>query len=154
MSRFQDFLNKLKRKETKVTLNGSILAHLSERIVGEVLSRKETAVVGLLGLAFKENVSDIRNSSSIKLLKLLTSEIRDVIVYDPLVTASFVVERADNIDDLLESSKIVVLCVGHKQILDELKLKDLSEKVFFDPRNMMLELKSKVEKYIGLSDTS
>ena len=98
MSRFQDFLNKLKRKEATGTLNGGMLAHLSERIVGEVLSRKETAVVGLLGLAFKENVSDIRNSSSIKLLKVLTSEIRDVIVYDPLVVEPFVAEKADNID--------------------------------------------------------
>jgi len=151
MSRFQDFLNKLKRKETKVTMDGSILAHLSERIVGEVLSRKETAVVGLLGLAFKENVSDIRNSSSIKLLKLLASEIHDVIVYDPLVAESFVAEKPDSIDDFLKSSKIVVLCVGHNQILDELKSKDLSEKVFFDPRNMLPELKSKVEKYVGLS---
>jgi UDP-N-acetyl-D-mannosaminuronate dehydrogenase len=54
-------------------------------------------------------------------------------------------------DDFLRSSDIVVMCVGHNQILDEMKSRDLSEKVFFDPRNMMPELKSKVLKYIGLS---
>jgi hypothetical protein len=43
------------------------------------------------------------------------------------------------------------MCVGHEQILDELKTKDLSGKVFFDPRHMMPELKSEVKKYIGLS---
>jgi UDP-N-acetyl-D-mannosaminuronate dehydrogenase len=72
-------------------------------------------------------------------------------VYDPLVAESFGAKKADDIDDLLKSSKIIVMCVGHDQILNELKSKDLSEKVFFDPRNMMPELKSKVEKYVGLS---
>ena len=132
-------------------VNDSMPAHVSERIVGEVLSRKETAEVGLLGLAFKENVSDTRNSPSVELLKLLISSLQDVMVYDPLVAESFGAKKADDIDDLLKSSKIIVMCVGHDQILNELKSKDLSEKVFYDPRNIIPELKSKVEKYVGLS---
>ena len=64
---------------------------------------------------------------------------------------SFGAKKADGLDDLLKSSKIVVMCVGHNQILDELRSKDLSEKVFFDPRNLMPEMKSRVEKYVGLS---
>ena len=40
-------------------------------------------------------------------------------------------------DDFLKSSDIMAMCVRYKQILDELKSKDLSEKVFFDSRNMM-----------------
>jgi UDP-N-acetyl-D-mannosaminuronic acid dehydrogenase len=132
-------------------VNDSMPEHVSKRIVGEVLSRKETATVGLLGLAFKENVSDTRNSPTVELLKSLTSSITDVIVYDPLVAESFGAKKAESMDDFLRSSDIVVMCVGHNQILDEMKSRDLSEKVFFDPRNMMPELKSKVLKYIGLS---
>ncbi|MFW9893651.1 MAG: nucleotide sugar dehydrogenase [Candidatus Thorarchaeota archaeon] len=132
-------------------VNDSMPAHIAKRIHDEVLTGKVRATVGLLGLAFKENVSDTRNSPTVVLLKTLTSSEIDVIVYDPLVSKSFGAKRADSIDDFLESSEIVVMCVGHNKILDELKSKDLSEKVFFDPRNMMSDLKSKVKKYIGLS---
>ncbi|MHA1944386.1 MAG: hypothetical protein ACW96M_08325, partial [Candidatus Thorarchaeota archaeon] len=53
-------------------VNDSMPAHVSKRIVGEVLSRKETATVGLLGLAFKENVSDTRNSPTVDVCRAQT----------------------------------------------------------------------------------
>ncbi len=132
-------------------VNDSMPTHVSKRIQEEVLTRKVRATVGLLGLAFKENVSDTRNSPTVELLKSLTSFDIKVIVYDPLVAESFGAKKVDSIDDFLTSSDIVVMCVGHKQILNELKGKNLSDKVFFDPRNMMPELRSKVKKYVGLS---
>ncbi|MFX1484444.1 MAG: nucleotide sugar dehydrogenase [Promethearchaeota archaeon] len=138
-------------------VNDSMPSHVAKRILDEVMTRQELTTVGLLGLSFKENVSDTRNSPTVDLLttidlmaSLRSTEV-NVIVYDPLVRESFGAKRAENMDDFLKSSEIVVMCVGHTQILDELKSKDLSEKVFFDPRNMMPELKSKVKKYVGLS---
>ncbi len=132
-------------------VNDSMPAHVAQGINDEVLMHKPRATVGLLGLAFKENVSDTRNSPSVELLKTLTSADVDVVVYDPLVRESFGAKMADGLDDLLESSNIVVLCVGHQQILEEMKSRDLSEKIFFDPRNMMPDLRNKVKKYVGLT---
>ncbi|MFW9793068.1 MAG: nucleotide sugar dehydrogenase [Candidatus Thorarchaeota archaeon] len=132
-------------------VNDSMPEHVSKRISEELLTRKGRATVGLLGVAFKENVSDTRNSPTVELLKSLTSMDIDVMVYDPLVTDTFGVKKADNIDDLVESAEFIVMCVGHRLILDEMKSRDLSKKVFFDPRNMMPELRTKVMKYIGLS---
>ena len=66
-------------------VNDSMPAHVAERIKNEVLTRKARVSVGLLGLAFKENVSDTRNSPTVGLLKSLKSNEIDVIVYDTLV---------------------------------------------------------------------
>jgi UDP-N-acetyl-D-mannosaminuronic acid dehydrogenase len=107
--------------------------------------------VGLLGIAFKENVSDTRNSPTVELLQELTSTDIDVIVYDPLVDEGYGARLAESFDDLVEEADIIVLCVGHNQILKELQKGDLSEKTFFDPRNMLPDIRDRVKKYIGLS---
>ncbi|RLI57497.1 MAG: hypothetical protein DRO87_01695 [Candidatus Thorarchaeota archaeon] len=132
-------------------VNDSMPAHVAKRVREEVMRREVRATVGLLGLAFKENVSDTRNSPAVELLKILTSTDIDVIVYDPLVAETFGAKNARDIDDLLNSSETIVMCVGHDQILRELVSKDLSEKVLFDPRHLMPELKTRVKKYVGLS---
>jgi len=132
-------------------VNDSMPGHVAKRIGEEVLDCTGKATVGLLGLAYKENVSDTRNSPTVELLQVLTSTDVDVIVYDPLVDESFGAKQVDSMEDLLEISDIVVLCVGHDEILKELETRDLAEKVFVDPRNLLPKMRSKVKKYVGLS---
>jgi len=132
-------------------VNDSMPGHVAKRIGEEVLDCTGKATVGLLGLAYKENVSDTRNSPTVELLQALTSTDVDVIVYDPLVDESFGAKQVDSMEDLLEISDIVVLCVGHDEILKELETRDLAEKVFVDPRNLLPKMRSKVKKYVGLS---
>lgn len=132
-------------------VNDSMPLHVSKRIREEALKTTERTTVGLLGLAFKENVSDTRNSPTVELLQELTSTDIDVMVYDPLIDEGYGARVAETLEDLLEASDIVVLCVGHDQILDGLLKSDLSEKIFFDPRNMVPNLRDRVKKYLGLS---
>ncbi|MGY5852291.1 MAG: nucleotide sugar dehydrogenase [Candidatus Thorarchaeota archaeon] len=132
-------------------VNDSMPTHVANRIREEVLLEKQSSTVGLLGLAFKENVSYTRNSPTVDLLKSLISAGINVIAYDPLVKEAFGAKNAKTLDELLDESDIVVMCVGHGQILEELKTKDLSKKVFFDPRHLVRDLKTKVKRYIGLS---
>jgi UDP-N-acetyl-D-mannosaminuronic acid dehydrogenase len=132
-------------------VNDSMPWHVSKRIREEVLDCTEKATVGLLGISFKENVSDTRNSPTVELLQALTSTDVSVVVYDPLVDESFGAKKAESMDDLLTVSDIIVLCVGHDQIIKELAGQDLTEKVFVDPRSLMPKMKSKVKKYVGLS---
>ncbi|TFH01214.1 MAG: hypothetical protein E4H14_18825, partial [Candidatus Thorarchaeota archaeon] len=125
--------------------------HVSQRIRKEVLDCTDKATVGLLGISFKENVSDTRNSPTVELLQALTSTDVSVIVYDPLVDEGFGAKQAETMDELLKVSDIIVLCVGHDQIVKELAGQDLTEKVFVDPRNLMPKMKGNVKKYVGLS---
>ncbi len=132
-------------------VNDSMPWHVAKRIREIVLDCTAKATVGLLGLAYKENVSDTRNSPTVELLQALTSTDVDVIVYDPLVDEGFGAKQADSMDELLKISDIVVLCVGHNQIIKDLETSDLAEKVFVDPRNLLPKMRSKVKKYVGLS---
>ncbi|MGY5871680.1 MAG: nucleotide sugar dehydrogenase [Candidatus Thorarchaeota archaeon] len=132
-------------------VNDSMPWHVSKRIREEVLDCTDKATVGLLGLSFKENVSDTRNSPTIELLQALTSTDVDVIVYDPLVDEGFGAKQADSLEDLLKVSDIIVLCVGHDQIIKELETLSLAEKVFVDPRSLLPKMRDKVKKYVGLS---
>jgi UDP-N-acetyl-D-mannosaminuronic acid dehydrogenase len=132
-------------------VNDSMPWHVSKRIRKEVLECTDKATVGLLGISFKENVSDTRNSPTVDLLQSLTSTDVSVIVYDPLVDEGFGAKQAETLEDLLSVSDIVVLCVGHDMIIKELDKHNLKEKVFVDPRSLMPSMKSKVKKYVGLS---
>ena len=132
-------------------VNDEMPGHVSKRIRDEVLNMADKATVGLLGLAFKENVSDTRNSPTVELLQSLTSTDVDVVVYDPLVNEGYGAKQASSMDELIGDSDIIVLCVGHEQIIMELQESDLSEKVFVDPRNMMPGIRNRVKRYVGLS---
>ncbi|MHA1389620.1 MAG: nucleotide sugar dehydrogenase [Candidatus Thorarchaeota archaeon] len=132
-------------------VNDSMPWHVSKRIRDEVLDSTDKASVGLLGIAFKENVSDTRNSPTVELLQALMSTDVDVTIYDPLVKETFGAKQAESLKDLLSVSDIIVLCVGHDLIIKEMKTLNLGEKVFVDPRSLMPEMKGKVKKYVGLS---
>jgi len=132
-------------------VNDSMPWHVAKRIREIVLGCTTKATVGLLGLAYKENVSDTRNSPTVELLQALTSTDVDVIVYDPLVDEGFGAKQAGSMDELLKISDIIVLCVGHEQIIKDLETSDLAEKIFVDPRNLLPKMRSKVKKYVGLS---
>jgi UDP-N-acetyl-D-galactosamine dehydrogenase len=87
--------------------------------------------VTLLGITFKENVPDIRNSKVIDIFKFLREYNIDVMVYDPV---------ADKIDvknhygiDLIGASEInrsdaLVFCVAHDEF-KKLDLKSLHKKI-------------------------
>jgi UDP-N-acetyl-D-mannosaminuronic acid dehydrogenase len=132
-------------------VNDSMPWHVSKRIREEVLDNTDNASVGLLGIAFKENVSDTRNSPTVELLQALMSTDVDVVVYDPLVNESFGAKQVESLHELLNVSDIIVLCVGHDLIIKELNTLNLGKKVFVDPRNLMPEMRGKAKKYVGLS---
>jgi UDP-N-acetyl-D-mannosaminuronic acid dehydrogenase len=132
-------------------VNDSMPAHVSKRIRDIVLDLSLRSTVGILGVSFKPNISDTRNSPSLELINLLWSTGLEVIVYDPLVDRKFGDRKAETIDDVLQSCDIVVLGAAHDVLLKELQGKDLSEIVFVDPPGVALGFKDHVRKYVGLS---
>ena len=85
---------------------------------------KPSAKVGILGLAFKENVRDLRNSRVPEIVSELKSFGVEVLVFDPVADPAHarheydleLCQRSDlkNLDSL-------VLAVSHQEILDDLK---------------------------------
>jgi UDP-N-acetyl-D-mannosaminuronic acid dehydrogenase len=75
-----------------------------KRRIGGLRERK----VAVLGLAFKRDTDDERDSLSHKLVRLLERELADVAIHDPVVstpTASF--------DDAIEGADVVVVATNH-----------------------------------------
>ncbi|MFX1332357.1 MAG: nucleotide sugar dehydrogenase [Promethearchaeota archaeon] len=132
-------------------VNDSMPAHVSKRIRDLVLDLSLKSTVGILGVSFKPNVSDTRNSPSLDLINLLWSTGIEVVVYDPLVEQKVGDRKVDSIDEVLQSCDIIVLGAAHDLLLKELEEKDLSGIVLVDPPGVALEFESRVRKYVGLS---
>ncbi|HTA12716.1 MAG TPA: nucleotide sugar dehydrogenase [Solirubrobacteraceae bacterium] len=78
----------------------------AKRRLGSLANRK----VAVLGLAFKANTDDERDSLAHKLIRLLERELADVAVHDPHVptpTASF--------EDVLDGADVVVVAANHSE---------------------------------------
>jgi UDP-N-acetyl-D-mannosaminuronic acid dehydrogenase len=67
--------------------------------------------VGLLGMAFKSEIDDIRASLSYKFKKVLKGIAREVLVTDPLVTVD---PDLLPLDDVIARSDILILCTPHR----------------------------------------
>jgi UDP-N-acetyl-D-mannosaminuronic acid dehydrogenase len=132
-------------------VNDSMPAHVSKRIRQLVLDLSLKSTVGILGVSFKPNVSDTRNSPSLELIDLLWSTGIEVAVFDPLVEHEVGDRKVDSIDEILQSCDIVVLGVAHDLLLNDLEDKDLSGIVFVDPSGAAQEFRTRVKKYVGLS---
>ncbi len=92
--------------------------------------------VGLYGLTYKENVDDMRESPT---LQLLESQERHLAiglkVYDPFVEKDVVKNQYHNLDEFLNDLDLVVIMVGHKEILEHTD--KLKEKIVLDTRNIL-----------------
>jgi UDP-N-acetyl-D-galactosamine dehydrogenase len=71
-------------------LNDSMPAFVCEQVIG-LLNKKSLQVKGarvlVLGIAFKENCADVRNSGAAQLVQCLQNENMEVEVFDPVVSA-------------------------------------------------------------------
>lgn len=97
-------------------------------IAGEVIKlmmKRSLPVLGsevlMLGITFKENCPDIRNTRAIDVLEELNSYNVNVDVYDPWASAEDVKSEfgIDLIEKLDKKYHAVILTVAHKEFLDE-----------------------------------
>jgi len=98
-------------------INEGLVFYVVERLRTEYSIEYKT--VGLLGMAFKPEVDDIRSSLSYKLKKALLMVAGDVLASDPLVTLDSDLISAE---ELVDQSDVLVLCTPHK-IYKKLNLK-------------------------------
>mgnify|MGYP001577980842 CR=1 FL=1 len=79
----------------------------------------KNAKIGVLGLAYKANVDDTRESPSFEVINALKTKGADVFVFDPHVKNG---SNVKDIDELLNKSDYLILATDH----NEFKNMDLS----------------------------
>jgi UDP-N-acetyl-D-mannosaminuronic acid dehydrogenase len=89
-----------------------------KRRLGELADRK----IAVLGLAFKADTDDERDSLAHKLIRLLERELADVAVHDPHVATPTVA-----LDDALRSAAAVVVATNHSEFRKPGTLERISE---------------------------
>jgi UDP-N-acetyl-D-glucosamine dehydrogenase len=138
-----------------IELATDINSHMPEHVAGRVsdfLNEDRIAVNGarilLLGVAYKANVADVRESPALDLIQLLGAKGADIAYHDPHVPEVEVDGRtyknADLSDDLLRTSDVVVVVTDHAAV-DIERVVAGSQRVF-DTRNATARVREGREK--------
>ena len=101
----------------------------------------------ILGIAFKENISDIRNSQVIKILKMMKSSDFKIYVYDPHIdkNKSFLSKKINFLNKLNKINFFDAIFIGtpHKKII---KIGGKKIKSFCKQKSFIFDLKSSLNK--------
>jgi UDP-N-acetyl-D-galactosamine dehydrogenase len=106
-------------------INDSMASHVADEVI-RLMLRKKLPVLGcqvlVLGLTFKENCPDLRNTKVVDLVDALQGYSLDVAVYDPWINISEA-EHKYGLKCLTEAPTggeyaAIVLAVGHRQFIE------------------------------------
>lgn len=94
------------------------------------------AKIAVLGLAYKGNVDDIRESPALEIIELLKKKKSDLIIYDPYLPD---MSDVKSLSEALDMSDYVLIATDHKEFR-EIKAETLKEKnikLVIDGRNIL-----------------
>lgn len=129
-------------------INDGMADYVASRLVQVIASRhrlKATTRVGILGITFKENVPDIRNSKVVDLYEALKRYGMSPIVYDPMADAQQVHEEYGiNLAsrEELNALDVLVFAVPHREIVETIE-RDLPDMIADD--GIVCDLKSSLD---------
>jgi UDP-N-acetyl-D-glucosamine dehydrogenase len=141
--------------ELATEINGQMPEHVAEK-VGDILNRDRIAVNGarvlVLGVAYKANVSDMRESPALDVIRLLAKKGAEVSFHDPHVREIAVddatYKSVDLTDDRLAASDLVVIITDHADV-DYARVVARAPRVF-DTRNATRSVPSAGERVVRL----
>jgi len=137
--------------ELATEINGQMPAHVVERVAA-LLNEDRIAVNGarvlLLGVAYKADVGDMRESPAIDILRTLAERGAEISYHDPHV-AELVVDgtsykSSDLSDDLLQGADVAVILTDHDEV-DYARVVARAARVF-DTRNSTRRVTEGAEK--------
>ncbi len=110
--------------------------HLLEAQLSKLGKRISGAKVGVLGLAYKGNVDDTRESPAWEIIHILKGKGAKVEVFDPHVPGE---STAKSFDELLDKAEYLVLVTNHNEFreMDYGLLKKKGIKIIIDGRNCL-----------------
>jgi UDP-N-acetyl-D-galactosamine dehydrogenase len=132
----------------QVILSGRKVNDAMSTFIGEKLIRLlekaskpiKAAKVLILGVTFKENCPDIRNSKVFEIVRFLKSKEVLVSVFDPFANAKEVAEKHGiQLTTKLETYDAIVITVAHTFFtsLDYTKLKNNEDAILFDTKSLL-----------------
>lgn len=144
-----------KKEKISNTLINSVITVNDEqplqliKILKKYIPNLENKKIGVLGLAFKPDTDDIRDSRSIPLIQKLLEEKVEVIAYDPKAMKHFKkifpqIKYCDSADQALETDTVIIATAW-----DEFKQLNYTDKLVIDGRRM-LEAKKTAKTYEGV----
>ncbi|AEV20835.1 UDP-N-acetyl-D-mannosaminuronate dehydrogenase [Geobacillus thermoleovorans CCB_US3_UF5] len=141
-----------------IELAGEINNAMPEYVVNRamlILNEEGKALRGskvtVLGVAYKKDIDDVRESPVLKIVELLEQYGAEFAVVDPYVPSfracNRVIETVELTPELLEQSDLVLITTDHSNIDYEMVARH--SRVVFDTRNAMKDV-SKPAKYVKL----
>ena len=136
---------KMKTVEAAIVANNNQKMRMIEKLInlfdGDVKNKK----IAILGLAFKANTDDVRESSSINMINSLVSKGVSINAYDPIANNEMGkiinnINYFDNLDDAVNNVDGVVVMTEWNEFrsLDLKKIKSkMSGNIFLDTRNII-----------------
>lgn len=118
-------------------INDSMPRHVLGRIrdIMKEHGIKDISKVGLYGLAYKENVDDIRESPTLQLLERLDEHLAvGIKVFDPFIKERIVDHQFMDFGDFLNEIEILVIMVGHDHIKSNMEV--IKDKLVLDTKNI------------------
>lgn len=144
-------------------LNDSMGKYVAEEVVKNMIKNKidiSNAIVTILGVTFKENVPDVRNTKVIDLINSLKEfNIETQLADLNAEPEEFYREYKLNISEMdgLKKSNVIILAVPHNEYVDDIVniLKNITDKetkvIFYDIKNAVDVNKLEDQKIIYLS---
>ena len=129
------------------SVNEKMAKNLCQRILNELLKNKKNLKncnIGLMGLTFKENCNDIRNSQSFKIINFFQNKKIKINIIDPYIEKININNR--NIKKILvkkfdKKMDCIIITVPHRQFLKlkrDFFVKNLNKNgVIFDVKNIL-----------------
>lgn len=140
------FLLKKGRNGTKVIrmareINDSMPEHIVKRVT-EMIREISNPIVTILGVAYKANVDDWRETPALKIIKLARKNGWEVKIHDPLVK-DFPYKIENDFNKATIGSDCLILVTNHDfyNNINPAEIKNMRNKNIFDSRNLIEESK-------------
>ena len=125
-------------------INDGMAAFVANDVIKTMLKRKQSidgARVLVMGLTFKENVPDTRNTKVVDLVKTLRDFVAEVVIYDPMADVAMAKHEygLDLVSELPRGSfDAIILAVKHDPIA---KMGEAGIKTLLAPGGLIYDLK-------------
>jgi nucleotide sugar dehydrogenase len=120
-------------------INNSMPAYTVELLqdaLNELKMPMKGTSVGILGIAYKANVDDVRESPSKKIMELVKNYGSNMLVFDPHIPQK---SNVKNIEELLKKSQAIILVTDHNEFksIEPNTFKKYGIKVVIDGKNCL-----------------
>lgn len=141
--------------ESSRDINDSMEDYIVNEIITRIFKAKKDLTklrIGILGVTFKENTPDLRNSKAINIIQKIKEFGLEPVIYDPLADSNELI-RHYNLEiftlDEFKELDVLVVPVAHKEfeLFDEGIIMGMLNKnaILFDLKSIFIQLKSKID---------